>query len=77
MPQGGICGVMINVVGNGHGDTSSHPGWGISHRTNTLGKGMNPVILSSVYEQIAGQTEFFNLGQATGLGEGKLLVRTC
>ena len=35
------------VVGNGHGDMSSNPGLDISfsHSTNTLGKGMNPVIL--------------------------------
>ena len=24
-PQGGACGVMAIVVGNGHGDTSSNP----------------------------------------------------
>ena len=30
--------VMVIVVGNGHGDTSSHS-------TNALGKGMNPIIL--------------------------------
>ena len=41
----GACGVMVNVVGNGHGDMSSNPGPGISHSTNTLGKGMNPIIL--------------------------------
>ena len=35
------CGVMVIVVGIGHGDTSSNPG----HSTNTLGKGMNPIIL--------------------------------
>ena len=41
------CGVMVIVVGNGHGDSSSNPGkndW-ISHSTNTLGKGVNPIIL--------------------------------
>ena len=32
---------MVIVVGNGHGDKSSNPG----HSTNTLGKGMNPIIL--------------------------------
>ena len=32
------------VVGNGHGDTSSNPD-DISHSTNTLGKGMNPITL--------------------------------
>ena len=24
--KGGVCGVMVIVVGNGHGDTSSNPG---------------------------------------------------
>ena len=38
-------GVMVIIVGNGHSDTSSNPGRGdcISHSTNTLGKGMNPI----------------------------------
>ena len=40
----GARGVMVIVVGNEHGDTSSNPG----HSTNTLGKGMNPVILPPV-----------------------------
>ena len=38
-------GVMVIVVGNGHGDTSSNPDWLHSHSTDTLGKGMNPIIL--------------------------------
>ena len=41
---GGARGVMVIVVGNGHGDSSSNPDC-ISHSTNTLGKGMNPIIL--------------------------------
>ena len=37
---------MVIVAGIGHGDTSSNPGTDcISHSTNTLGKGMNPIIL--------------------------------
>ena len=44
----------------------------ISHRTNTLGKGMNPNILPPTMGEIVGQTRFFSLGQATNLGEGKL-----
>ena len=44
-----ICarGVMVIVVGNEHGDTSSSPGRDnyISRSTNILGKGMNPIIL--------------------------------
>ena len=40
-------GVMVIVVRNGHGNTSSILDGTdcISHRTNTLGKGMNPDIL--------------------------------
>ena len=34
---GGARGVMVIVVGNGHGNSSSNP--------DTLGKGMNPIIL--------------------------------
>ena len=38
---------MVIVVRNGHGDTSSNLDETdcISHRTNTFGKGMNPIIL--------------------------------
>ena len=38
---------MVIVVGNGHGDTSSilDETDCILHSTNTLGKGMNPIIL--------------------------------
>ena len=46
----GVCrgarGVMVIVVGNGDGNTSSNPRRDcISHSTDTLGKGMNPIIL--------------------------------
>ena len=38
---------MVIVVGNGHADTISNLNETdcISHGTNTLGKGMNPIIL--------------------------------
>ena len=39
---------MVMVVGNGHGDTSSKnldETDYISHSTNTLAKGMNPIVL--------------------------------
>ena len=38
---------MVIVVGNGHSDTSSNPDEidYISHCINTIGKGMNPIIL--------------------------------
>ena len=29
----GACGVMVIVVGNGHGDMSSNPGWDWLHFT--------------------------------------------
>ena len=45
----------------------------LSHRTNTLGKGMNPIIRPTAMGKIVGQTGFFSLGEATSLGEGKLL----
>ena len=38
---GGARGVMVIVAGNGHVDLTDC----ISHSTNTLGKGMNPIIL--------------------------------
>ena len=43
---GGACGAMVTIVGNGHGDMSSNPNDTdcISHSTNTLRKGMNPII---------------------------------
>ena len=41
----GARGVMVIVVEIEHDDTSSNPGRDfISHCTNTLGKGMNPII---------------------------------
>ena len=44
---GGARGVVVIVVGNGHGDTSSNLDETdcISHSTNTHDKGMNPIIL--------------------------------
>ena len=42
----------------------------ISHSTNTLGNGMNPIILPPAMGKIVGQTVFFSPGEATNLGEG-------
>ena len=43
---GGARGVMVIIAGIGHGDMNSNPGLiAFSHSTNTLGKGMNPIIL--------------------------------
>ena len=73
---GGARRVMVIVVGNGHGDTSSNPGdW--LHCTNTLGKGLNPIILPPAMGKIVGQTGFLTLGEVTSLGEGKLIIQTC
>ena len=38
------CGLKVIINGNGYGKLSSNSGQGISHRPNTLGKGMNPTI---------------------------------
>ena len=43
--MGGASGVMVIVAGTGHGDTDKSWTDCISHSTNTLGKGMNPIIL--------------------------------
>ena len=43
--HGGARGVQVTIIENGHGDSSSNPRQGISHSANTLGKGINPVIL--------------------------------
>ena len=70
---------MVTIIGNELGDMSSNPEEtdGISHSTNTLGKGMNPIILPPAMGKIVGQTRFFSLGEATSLGEGKLWIQTC
>ena len=44
----------------------------ISRCTNTLGKGMNPLILPPATGKIVGQSRFFSLGETTSQGEGKL-----
>ena len=36
---------MVIVIGNEYGDTSSNPGKDWLYSTNTLGKGMDPIIL--------------------------------
>ena len=38
---------------------------------------MNPIILPPAMGKIVGQTRFFNRGEATSLGEGKLWIQTC
>ncbi len=45
---------MVIVVGNEYGDTSSNPG----HCTNTLGKGMNPIILPPAMGKQQGRLGF-------------------
>ena len=46
----------------------------ISHSTNTLGKGMNPIILLQLWIN-SRAVWFFSLGDATTLGEGKLWIQ--
>ena len=41
----------------------------ISHCTNSLGKGMNPIILPPAMGKIVLQTRFFILDEPTSLGE--------
>ena len=43
----------------------------ISHSTNILEKGMNPIILPPAMGRIVGKTRFFSLREATS-PEGKL-----
>ena len=57
-------------LGNRHGVPNLNQGRGCSHFTP--GKRMQPIILLSAKDKIVGQTDFFNLGMATSLGEGKL-----
>ena len=63
-------GVMVIVIGNGHGDTSSNPGREWSHSTNTLGKDMNPIILPP-----AMQTRLFSLGKNSEFKPVKLRLK--
>ena len=44
----------------------------VHFRANTLGKGMNHLILPPAMGKIVRWTRFFSLGEATSLGEGKL-----
>ena len=49
---------MVTALGNGYDDLSSNSVC-ITHNTHTLGKGMNPTILSPAMGKIVGETEFF------------------
>ena len=70
----GASGVMVTIVGNRHGDSSSNPGRGcfISLRANTHGKAMNPTIPPPAMGTIVMQTGHFNCCMATNLRKGKL-----
>ena len=60
--------VIVNIVWSGHGKQSSNPEqicFSISHSDNTLEKGMNPSILSSV-AQSAGAVEYTDCFSAEG-----------
>ena len=71
-----ICGIMVTIIENGHGDSSPNPGWNCSYNADTLGKGINPTILPLAIGKI-GQTELFIFVMATGVKEGKLWIQTC
>ena len=70
---------MVIVVGNGHGNASSNPGKTdcISHSTNTLGKGRNPIILPPAIGKYWGRLGSSALVRQLSLGEGKLWIQTC
>ena len=63
---GGARVVTVIVIENELGEKNSSPGRGISHNANTLGKVLNPTILSLTMGR-ANRV----LGVATNLGEGK------
>ena len=70
---------MATIIRNGHGEQSSNPCWGSQHFYTVLrplGKVFNNYPLF-IYGRIVEQTELFNFGVATGLGEGKLWIQTC
>ena len=48
---------------------------GISHNTNTLGKGMNPNILPQAMGKYYGR--LCSSALVSSLGEGKLRIQTC
>ena len=41
-----LCGVMVNIIVNGHNEPSSNPGEGCFAFHIAFGKGMNPIISS-------------------------------
>ena len=69
---GGTRGVMVIVVGNGHGFKSWTGLIAFHIALIPFGKRMNPIILPPAMAKIVGQTRFFSLGEATSLGQGKL-----
>ena len=48
----------------------------ILHNANTLGKGLNPTILSPAMNKMATETVLFSFGIATSLGERKFWTQT-
>ena len=63
LSEKGVCGVMVIVVGNEYGDSSSNPVC-ISDSTYTLGKGMNPNVLVPAMGKYHGR-----LGSLTLVGQ--------
>ena len=60
---------MVIFVGNDMVTLSSNPGWAICilHSASTVGKGMHPTI----FPPLVGQTDFYNIGKTTDIGERK------
>ena len=77
--QGCPRGVMVKAMHCGIvvGEFVLQSRYYVHFRANTLGKGMNPLILPPAMGKIVGRTRFFSLGEATSLGEGKLWIQTC
>ena len=48
----------------------------IPNCSNTLGKGMNPIIPPPAMCKIIVNTRFLSLGEPTSLGEGKFRIQT-
>ena len=70
---GGAHGLMVIVIGNGHGDTSSNPGRDIAFHIAQIPLGKVWIQLFSLQLWVNSKADwFFSLAEATSLGEGKL-----
>ena len=69
--QGVVCGVMVIVIGKGHGDPSSKPDKDVRIRER-YESNFSP----DNYRQIIRYTGLFSFRIATALGEGKFCMQT-